>query len=257
MVMLGMGGFNCCANADSPILTQFGNCYKVSPTHIDTTVAPFVTQVQPGINSGLEITMTYSRSDSPSFNAMGERTEGFYLSIGDYMTSLDSSAITVGPSMYVSINLALNMYVYDPTINTCIDQSSPLQYTSNGVTSVQLCKQECQVKMNFRFCGCSPIYPNSAIPPQLICDTPQIFGCFMGKTQMFYNTTYREAVMNCQYYECPKLCNTKVYVPFAVYSKIAPENRIGDKRYTTAVANVFFGELAYTLVSLTIRLLLS
>lgn len=228
-------------------MTHYGNCYKLRPTVPDDKN---LAQILPGFNFGLQITMTFNSSDGPIYSPSGVSQEGFYLSIGDHMTVLDSSAVTVGPGKYVSVNLSLHRYLYDPSVSTCTSALAALNYTKGGVTSVDLCKQECQVMINLKFCFCSPPYPNVQLPADKICQPQSAYSCFQRDGSLLTNSTYRAAVKNCQNQNCPNLCDSLRYVPFTVYSMAAPKNPGGDTMLETSVANVFFEEFAYTLVSL-------
>lgn len=237
--------FNCCANA-GPILSHFGNCYQVFPTQISSPELS-VTQIQPGISFALQIIMTFTTNDSPSYSSTAAHMEGFYISIGDHMTSMDNAAVIVGPGIHVSINLALVRYVYDPAITFCTYEALKLSYTKGGISGVRLCKQECQVLMNLKFCGCSPIFANVQLSSDELCSIPTLKQCFFN-SKIIYNATYHKALTECQWNKCPKLCATNLYVPFAVYTHVAPQHRTGDSAYETSVANIYFAELAYTLV---------
>ncbi len=60
----------------------------------------------------------------------------------------------------------------------------------------------------------------------------------------------RAETYQCQAHQCPKLCTTNLYVQSAVYSEITEKwQNLDSSEIKTAVANVYLGELAFTLAS--------
>lgn len=71
-----------CCNASKQISTDLGNCFEMTPINNDRSYTE-PTQLQPGVNSGLQLKLRYNSSDAPVFEMPTIREEGFQISIGN------------------------------------------------------------------------------------------------------------------------------------------------------------------------------
>lgn len=78
-----MTPFNCCASA-IPVQSDLGNCYQIIPDNLDKISFTTPNQIQPGVNSGLQMKLNYNISDAPEFPSFPVRDEGYQISIGKY-----------------------------------------------------------------------------------------------------------------------------------------------------------------------------
>lgn len=151
----------------------------------------------------------------------------------------------MAPNEKVSVNLALNNYQFDPSVSYCVENPPPLAYTRDRITSVLLCKQECQLNVTLRTSGCAVLMPNTNISSDRFCSIRKNLEIFYYK-KMIYQDEFRSEIFECQQARCPKLCEANLYIPFAVYSKVTPRN---GSNFSISMVEIYFGELAYTLAS--------
>ncbi len=155
------------------------------------------------------------------------------------MTRMDTSRVTVAPNQQVSVYLTLQRYEFDPTITTCVDQQADLTQTCNDKKSVLLCKQECVFNLTLQMAGCVPVMPNMKLSSTTYCPPLKMLEKYY-KQGICFTKPFVDGVFICQQTKCPKLCQMDIYVPFAVYSSATRNN--------SAVVNIYYGELSYTLV---------